>query len=65
MFNIQFGGSNSAQLDIGWFMVEGQEQHLHISENDAKQTISFLKDVRSMGSADFESIIESITLLTV
>lgn len=63
MFNIQFGGSNSAQTDIAWFNIGNHKETLYVAPEQAEALAHFLNDVRHMPKDEFEDIMNALHIV--
>lgn len=64
MFNIQFGGSNSAQKPVARFYTDDHGlSTLYCCENDLDQLQNFLVGVRTMDQKSFENVLQTIIQL--
>lgn len=66
MFNIQFGGSNSAQVFVAkFYTTESREENtfnsLYCNKENLEELKQFLLDVRTMSDEDFRDVINLIT----
>lgn len=63
MFNIEFGGSNSAQKPVARFHTGDQGlETLYCREEDLLQLRNFLVDIRTMDQESFEGILNKMNL---
>lgn len=64
MFNIEFGGSNSAQVMVAKFKTGGEEMEtLYTNVKDLESLKALLEDVRHMPVGEYNDIIEVIDTL--
>ena len=62
MLNVQFGGSNSAQVPICELMDGDRVETLYVAPNDAQSMMNILHDIRHMSQSEYDSIIEALSL---